>query len=148
MYSRYVEAFNVSSFSTAAQKDIAIKIVAITVSELNSKIPWSKVPGLKIRITGNSSLVGLARYKRNDISISTRSLSRSIHYIRWLVCHEIAHLVVFKQGHKNEHHGKYFKTVERQFCASFGIRLAWNDSGKRQAYPIAICGPNGHFERR
>lgn len=133
---------------TNLRKNIATKIVAITVKELNDKIPMSVISGLKIRITNNYCIVGLARYKRNDISISARSLSRSIHYIRWLVCHEIAHLVVFNQGHKNEHHGEVFKTIERQFCASFGIRLAWNKTGKRQAYPIAICGPNGFFERR
>jgi len=130
-----------------SRKDIAMRIVALTIAELNDKVEWSKIEGLKIRITDNKRTIGLARYKRNDISISARSLARSIHYIRWLVCHEIAHMVVFNQGYKREHHGKYFKIIERQLCDAFGIKLAFSN-GRRQAYPTGIWGPNGHFELR
>ena len=128
------------------QKDIANKIVAITVSELNDMVPLSKVSGLKIRISDNKRSVGLATYRKNEIMISTRSLRKSIHYIRWLVCHEVAHLVIFNMGLKREHHGANFKKVERLFCEAFGIKLAYSN-GRARAYPSGIFGPDGHFER-
>ena len=127
-------------------RDIATKIVAITVSELNDLVPLSKIQGLQIRISDNKRRIGLATYRKNEIMISTYSLKKSIHYIRWLVCHEVAHLVIFNMGFEREHHGENFKKVERLFCDAFGIRLAYSN-GRARAYPSGIFGPNGHFER-
>ena len=128
------------------QKDIATRIVAITVSELNGMVPDSIVKGLRIRISANRRRIGLATYHKNEIMVSTYSLKKSIHFVRWLVCHEVAHLVIFNQGNKKEHHGRYFKKIERQFCKAFGIQLAYSN-GHERAYPSGIFGPNGHFER-
>lgn len=128
------------------KRDLAARIVAITVSELNEIIPSSKIEGLRIRISDNNRTIGLATYNKNEIMISTWSLKKSIHFIRWLICHEIAHLVTFQSGHKNEHHGKIFKKVERKLCAAFKIQLAYSN-GRPRAYPSGLFGPDGHFER-
>ena len=56
------------------QKDLATKIVAITVSELNDMVPLSKVKGLRIRISDNRRTVGLATYQKNDLILSLNHL--------------------------------------------------------------------------
>ena len=123
------------------RKSIAIRIVALTIAELNKEIPWSVIEGLKIGITRNR---GHAHHKQNRMTIPVWVLGRSIHYIRYYVCHEIAHLIAFRQGYENEGHGVNFKNIERLFCASFDIRLAFKRL--HSSYPVAICGPDGHFE--
>lgn len=126
------------------RKEIMTKIIAITVSELNGKISWSHVSGLRIEITKKR---GFAHYDKNRITIPIWVLKRSIHYIRYYICHEIAHLVAYRIHGGNQKHGINFKNIERQFCAAFGVRLAFPERHHNRAYPIAICGPNGHFER-
>lgn len=138
MRSRYDKSFD------SAQKDIAIKIVAITVSELNDRLEWSKIPGLRIGIT---RCIGQAHHKENRITIPIWVLKRSIHFVRYYVCHEIAHLIAGTLYGLNEKHGPNFKKIERLFCAAFDIRLAFPARHHNRAYPIAICGPNEHFER-
>lgn len=126
------------------QKEIMTKIIAITVSELNKKIPGSFVSGLRIGVTRNK---GHAHYLKNRITIPIWVLKRSIHYIRYYICHEIAHLVTYRIYGRNEKHNSNFKEIERQFCAAFGVRLAFPERYHNRAYPIAICGPDGFFER-
>ena len=126
------------------RKDIATKIVAITVKELNDKMPMSVISGLRIGIT---RCKGRAYLNKNRITIPIWVLKRSIHYIRYYVCHEIAHLVAFREYGRNEKHGARFKAIERLFCAAFDVRLAFPERHHNRAYPIAICGPDGFFER-
>ena len=126
------------------RKEIATKIVAVTVKELNEKIPMSVVSGLRIGIVKDR---GFAHYGKNKITIPIWVLKRSIHYIRYYVCHEIAHLVAFREYGRNEKHGARFKAIERLFCAAFDVRLAFPERHHNRAYPIAICGPDGFFER-
>lgn len=131
---------------TKERKNIARTIVALTISELNNNIPWSVIPGLRIGITRNKGHAYFGQAGRNDrITIPIWVLGRSIHYIRYYVCHEVAHVLAFKQGFKNEHHGPNFKNIERLLCASFDIRLAFKR--ETSCYPIGVCGPNGHFEK-
>ena len=126
------------------QKEIMIKLVAVIVAELNEKIPSSVISGLRIGITEKR---GRAHYDKNRITIPFWVLRKSIHYVRYYVCHEIAHLVAFRDYGKNEKHGVNFKAIERFFCASFDVRLVFPQRHHGRAYPIAICGPDGHFER-
>jgi len=125
------------------RKEIATKIVALTVSELNKKIPWTVIKGLKIGITLKR---GHAHPLENRITIPIWVLKRSIHYVRYYVCHEIAHLLTFNQGFIKEHHGENFKNIEKLLCGVFGVTLAFSN-GRTQAYPSALFGPDGHFER-
>ena len=129
---------------TEIRKEIATKIVAVTVKELNEKITMSVVSGLRIGIVKGR---GFAHYDKNKITIPIWVLKRSIHYIRYYVCHEIAHLVAFREYGRNEKHGARFKAIERLFCAAFDVRLAFPERHHNRAYPIAICGPDGFFER-
>ena len=126
------------------RKEIAIKIVAITVADLNKRVPWSTIPGLKIGIV---KCRGKAHLLKNRITIPIWVLKKSIHYIRYYVCHEIAHLVAYRDYGRNEKHGPNFKAIERLFCNAFQVRLAFPERFYNRAYPIAICGPDGHFER-
>ncbi|KKK89582.1 hypothetical protein LCGC14_2234950 [marine sediment metagenome] len=128
----------------ARHREIITRIVAVTVSELNKKVPSSVIPKLRIGITRNR---GRAHYDKNKITIPLWVLGRSIHYVRYYVCHEIAHLVAFRDYGRNEKHGVNFKAIERFFCASFDVRLVFPQRHHERAYPIAICGPDGHFER-
>ena len=130
---------------TSLKKDIATKIVAITVKELNDKIPMSVISGLRIGIV---RCRGKAYHKENKITIPIWVLKRSIHYIRYYVCHEIAHLIAFRDYGFNEKHGPNFKKIERLLCAAFDVRLAFPARHHNRAYPIAICGPDGFFERK
>ena len=127
-----------------AQKEIMTKIIAITVAELNKRVPLSFIIGLKIGVTKKR---GFAHYNKNKITIPIWVLKRSIHYIRYYICHEIAHLVAFRLYGKSEKHGVNFKKIEKLFCSAFEVRLAFPERHHGRAYPIAICGPNGHFER-
>jgi len=127
------------------RKEILAKITAVIVSELNDKVPWSRVKGLRIGATTGKR--GHAYLEKNRIVIPIWILKRSIHYIQYYVCHEIAHLVAFRDHGEREKHGVRFKAIERLFCASFDIRLAFPERFHNRAYPIAICGPDGHFER-
>ena len=125
-------------------REIMIKIVAVTVSELNNKVPASFISGLKV---GISTGRGHAYLNRTKITIPTWVFKKSIHYIRYLVCHEVAHLVAFRVHGTPQGHGDNFKKIERLFCSVFDVRLAFPERHHDRAYPIAICGPDGHFER-
>ena len=126
------------------RKDLAIRIVALVIADLNERIPMSIVPGLKIGIVKRR---GWTNYDKNKITIPIWVLRKSIHYIRYYVCHEVAHLITAKHYKKNGHHGPDFKSVEKLFCASFDVRLVFPERHHGRAYPIAICGPDGFFER-
>ena len=120
------------------------KVVAVIISDLNEKISWSHVKGLRIGINKGR---GHAYYNKTKITIPTWIFKKSIHYVRYYVCHEIAHLIAFRDFGRNEKHGVNFKYIEKSLCSAFDVRLAFPQRHHNRAYPIAICGPDNHFEK-
>ena len=81
---------------------------------------------------------GHARRLSHSISIPRVALTLSEAYCIYYICHELAHLVVFRLGCIGDScsHGPIFKREEQRLCKFWGVEITGYDSpGSKGAYP-------------
>lgn len=85
---------------------------------------------------GENARRGYARYKTGHISIPVWAKSQGEEYLTYYVIHEVSHLIARHEAiGRIAPHGSFFKHIERQAMAHWGIELKF--TGKK-AYPDKV----------